>query len=245
MLAGPFLRHRLRRWSLARCDGVGLVLHRRIGRCDGSRIGLFAPDLPAGTDGLFRYTTGVQFRVTALRGTPEEACRALIDLVRLPVGTLQDDVAVVVCQVPGSVRSPSRADQGIARRPGVSAHRRTDQGAMRDGRSSGRPSLRSRPDAWFGLQWRPGEATGSPARLTDGPARRRRDVRHREIPWRRRRMNRPRDRFLVLLVLLAAASRLVPHPPNFAPVAAVARLRGASLSGGDGRRSWCPCRHSS
>lgn len=42
-------------------------------------------------------------------------------------------------------------------------------------------------------------------------------------------MSRPRFRFLTVLVLLAAAGRLVPHPPNFAPVAAVALFGGATL----------------
>jgi Family of unknown function (DUF6580) len=42
-------------------------------------------------------------------------------------------------------------------------------------------------------------------------------------------MNRPRFWFLVLLVLLAAASRLVPHPPNSAPIAAVALFGGATF----------------
>jgi hypothetical protein len=40
-------------------------------------------------------------RETVLRCTPEEACRALDDLVRLPGGALQYDVAVVVRRVPG------------------------------------------------------------------------------------------------------------------------------------------------
>jgi serine/threonine protein phosphatase PrpC len=55
--------------------------------------------LVVGSDGLFRYAAADQIREVALSGTPEEACRALIDLVRLPNGTLQDDVAVVVCHV--------------------------------------------------------------------------------------------------------------------------------------------------
>src|SRR3954463_3646528 len=42
-------------------------------------------------------------------------------------------------------------------------------------------------------------------------------------------MNRPRFWFLVLLVLLAAASRLIPHSPNFAPIAAAALFGGATF----------------
>jgi hypothetical protein len=42
-------------------------------------------------------------------------------------------------------------------------------------------------------------------------------------------MNRPRFWFLVTLILLAAASRLVPHPPNVTPLAAVALFGGATI----------------
>jgi hypothetical protein len=42
-------------------------------------------------------------------------------------------------------------------------------------------------------------------------------------------MNRPRFWFLITLVLLAAASRLVPHPPNVTPLAAVALFGGATI----------------
>ncbi len=55
--------------------------------------------LVVGSDGLFKYATAALIRETVRRGTPEEACGALIDLVRLPGGMLQDDVAVVVCRL--------------------------------------------------------------------------------------------------------------------------------------------------
>ena len=42
-----------------------------------------------GSDGLFRYAPGALIRETALQGTPGEACRALLDLDRLPGGTLK------------------------------------------------------------------------------------------------------------------------------------------------------------
>src|SRR3954453_10922523 len=42
-------------------------------------------------------------------------------------------------------------------------------------------------------------------------------------------MNRPPFWFLVPLILLAAASRLVPHPPNVTPLAAVALFGGATF----------------
>jgi hypothetical protein len=42
-------------------------------------------------------------------------------------------------------------------------------------------------------------------------------------------MNRPRFWFLLTLILVAAASRLVPHPPNVTPLAAVALFGGATL----------------
>lgn len=40
---------------------------------------------------------------------------------------------------------------------------------------------------------------------------------------------------VVVLILLAAASRLLPHPPNFAPVAAIGLFAGATL---DKRAAW-------
>jgi len=43
-------------------------------------------------------------------------------------------------------------------------------------------------------------------------------------------MNRPRFLFLTGLVLLAALSRLIPHPPNFAPIAALALFGGAEFA---------------
>ncbi|WP_435021221.1 DUF6580 family putative transport protein [Tundrisphaera sp. TA3] len=42
-------------------------------------------------------------------------------------------------------------------------------------------------------------------------------------------MNRPRFWFLAALTLTAALSRLLPHPHNFSPVAAVALLGGAAF----------------
>ncbi len=40
---------------------------------------------------------------------------------------------------------------------------------------------------------------------------------------------------VVVLILLAVASRLLPHPPNFAPVAAIGLFAGATL---DRRAAW-------
>jgi PPM family protein phosphatase len=59
--------------------------------------------LLVGSDGLFKYAPGETIRESALGVTPESACTRLIDLVRLPGGQLQDDVAVVVCHLPGPV----------------------------------------------------------------------------------------------------------------------------------------------
>jgi serine/threonine protein phosphatase PrpC len=55
--------------------------------------------LLAGSDGLFKYAPAERIRQAALRGTPESACQTLVDLVRLPGGKLQDDVAVITCQL--------------------------------------------------------------------------------------------------------------------------------------------------
>ena len=43
-------------------------------------------------------------------------------------------------------------------------------------------------------------------------------------------MNNARFAFLVGMILVAAASRLIPHPPNFTPIAAMALFGGASFS---------------
>ena len=40
----------------------------------------------------------------------------------------------------------------------------------------------------------------------------------------------PRPAFLIAAVLLATASRLVPHPPNFTPIGAIALFGGASFA---------------
>ena len=43
-------------------------------------------------------------------------------------------------------------------------------------------------------------------------------------------MNKPRFLFLAGMILLAAASRLIPHPPNFGPIAALALFGGAQFA---------------
>jgi hypothetical protein len=43
-------------------------------------------------------------------------------------------------------------------------------------------------------------------------------------------MNKPRFLFLAGMILTAAASRLIPHPPNFSPVAALALFGGAQFA---------------
>ena len=43
-------------------------------------------------------------------------------------------------------------------------------------------------------------------------------------------MNKPRTLLLIAMVLAAAASRLIPHPPNFAPITALALFSGAHFS---------------
>jgi hypothetical protein len=47
----------------------------------------------------------------------------------------------------------------------------------------------------------------------------------------RNAMNKTRFAFVAGMTLAAAASRLIPHPPNFTPVAALALFGGASLAG--------------
>jgi hypothetical protein len=43
-------------------------------------------------------------------------------------------------------------------------------------------------------------------------------------------MNKPRVLFLAGIILAAAVSRLIPHPPNFSPIAALALFGGAQFS---------------
>src|ERR1035437_7161951 len=43
-------------------------------------------------------------------------------------------------------------------------------------------------------------------------------------------MNKPRFTMLAGMILAAAASRLIPHPPNFTPIAAIALFGGAQFS---------------
>ena len=43
-------------------------------------------------------------------------------------------------------------------------------------------------------------------------------------------MNKPRFLFLAGMILLAAASRLIPHPPNFSPIAPLALFGGAQFA---------------
>ncbi|PYJ98570.1 MAG: hypothetical protein DME23_11745 [Verrucomicrobia bacterium] len=43
-------------------------------------------------------------------------------------------------------------------------------------------------------------------------------------------MNRPRFVMLAGMILAAAASRLIPHPPNFTPIAAIALFGGATFA---------------
>src|SRR5438045_4330722 len=46
----------------------------------------------------------------------------------------------------------------------------------------------------------------------------------------RNNMNKPRFAVLAAMILAAAASRLIPHPPNFTPIAAMALFGGAQFS---------------
>src|SRR5881392_1199654 len=46
----------------------------------------------------------------------------------------------------------------------------------------------------------------------------------------RKNMNKPRFTVLAGMILAAAASRLIPHPPNFTPLAAIALFGGANFA---------------
>lgn len=57
--------------------------------------------LVVASDGLFRYAHRDALAEAARRGTVAEALDALVALVRLPSGALQDDLALAVIDVPG------------------------------------------------------------------------------------------------------------------------------------------------
>jgi PPM family protein phosphatase len=52
--------------------------------------------LVVGTDGLFKYATPSGIGEAVRDRSPEEAAERLVEVVRLPSGAFQDDVAVVV-----------------------------------------------------------------------------------------------------------------------------------------------------
>lgn len=54
--------------------------------------------LVVASDGLLRYASRGDIARVVRGQDVETAARALIDLVRLPAGTLQDDVSIVLCQ---------------------------------------------------------------------------------------------------------------------------------------------------
>ena len=58
------------------------------------------------SDGIFKYAKGEVLAACALTGALEDAVSAVIDAVRLRNGKLQDDVAVVLCDLPE--RDPGR-----------------------------------------------------------------------------------------------------------------------------------------
>jgi PPM family protein phosphatase len=64
--------------------------------------------LLAASDGLFKYAGRDRIAGVAREGDLEQAARRLVDLVRLPSGKLQDDVAVVLCR-PAAVTPPGRS----------------------------------------------------------------------------------------------------------------------------------------
>jgi PPM family protein phosphatase len=61
--------------------------------------GFHAGTLLLGSDGLFKYAAPKRIREAALDPDLERAADRLVELVRLPSGALQDDVAVILCRV--------------------------------------------------------------------------------------------------------------------------------------------------
>lgn len=57
--------------------------------------------LMVASDGILKYAHREKLAACALTGAVDGAVSALIDAVRLRNGTLQDDVAVILCDLPG------------------------------------------------------------------------------------------------------------------------------------------------
>ncbi|MBS3764205.1 MAG: hypothetical protein KGZ25_12980, partial [Planctomycetes bacterium] len=80
----------------------------------GSGAGMPRPflfDIVAGrllvaTDGLHRYAATETIRETAIRGALKGAVENLVELVRLPSGALQDDVAVILADIRCEPKTP-------------------------------------------------------------------------------------------------------------------------------------------
>jgi len=51
------------------------------------------------TDGLFRYASAEKIGAVALQDGLEASAKNLVNLVRLPSGQLQDDVAIILCEL--------------------------------------------------------------------------------------------------------------------------------------------------
>ena len=56
--------------------------------------------LLAASDGIFKHARREDLAARALAGSPENAVAARIDAVRLRNGRFQDDVAVILCELP-------------------------------------------------------------------------------------------------------------------------------------------------
>lgn len=78
-----------RRRPLIGFGGVGPV---------GFSISDFSGRLLVATDGLFKYARRARIAELVRQGTLEEAVSALIAEVRLPNGSYQDDIAIVLCE---------------------------------------------------------------------------------------------------------------------------------------------------
>lgn len=63
----------------------------------------FRGRLVVASDGLFKYAKREEIQERALAGSVAEAAAGLVDAVRLPSGALQDDVAVIVCEMAAGV----------------------------------------------------------------------------------------------------------------------------------------------
>lgn len=110
--------------------------HRKPLLGSGGAVAVAFASVPTGrrlliaSDGLFRYAPHDALWTVATGGSVDEAAARLVELVRLPRGSLRDDVSIVVVDLPGrGPRALAIAERGPARRVNALRSRRSPPSA--------------------------------------------------------------------------------------------------------------------